>query len=446
MRALVQHDKLDAVGVCPVEKGEFLLRLAVDNNLQTLVEIGVWKGSSLMYMAEAAAKTGGKVYGIDPYALSNLVNKIPDAALDKYIFESLVTDQKILDGVFETLAATIKNNGLSDRVSLIRKTSADACADFAACSIDLLHVDGNHDEIHVTRDLENYVPRVKPGGYIVMDDCNWPGVKKAINKLLAPFTTLIYSNGLFAVYQKLAPLLNQTRHYGIVLATYRRADGSTPHYLTRAVKSVLEQTYQNFTLYVVGDKYEPAQELNDLIDAFDSPKIKYVNLPVAKEREKYTGEQLWSYGGVTAMNLGIGTALSDGIAYVFHLDHDDWWRADHIALIDECIRKTNAQWVCSKSNSLDNKTLFPDLHSSLKHIYFVPKPSVIVHSSVCMNFKTMPFFYRDLIEETGQMGQPADSDLWIRVAKYMRQNKLLSFCVNEHTCYRDEACYAKKHV
>jgi len=47
--------------------------------------------------------------------------------------------------------------------------------------IDILHIDGNHEEISSCRDVELYVPKLKTGGYLWFDDANWKETKKAIN-------------------------------------------------------------------------------------------------------------------------------------------------------------------------------------------------------------------------------------------------------------------------
>jgi predicted O-methyltransferase YrrM len=40
--------------------------------------------------------------------------------------------------------------------------------------IDILHLDGNHSAEASTRDVENYLPRLRRGGYLWFDDVNWP--------------------------------------------------------------------------------------------------------------------------------------------------------------------------------------------------------------------------------------------------------------------------------
>ena len=40
-------------------------------------------------------------------------------------------------------------------------------------SIGLLHIDGNHEYEHVLADVRAWAPRVKPGGWLVLDDYDW---------------------------------------------------------------------------------------------------------------------------------------------------------------------------------------------------------------------------------------------------------------------------------
>ena len=100
---------------------------------------------------------------------------------------------------------------------------------------------------------------------------------------------------------------------GIVIATYQRKDGSTPKYLTRALDSVFNQTYKNFKIYLIGDRYEDNEEINNIVSKYDSSRLEFKNLSIAKERDFYDNKNaLWSYGGVNAINIGVGLCLSEG--------------------------------------------------------------------------------------------------------------------------------------
>ena len=130
---------------------------------------------------------------------------------------------------------------------------------------------------------------------------------------------------------------------GIVITTYQKSDGSTPTLLKRAIESVKNQTYQDYTLIIIGDKYEDNNEFEAICNSFElGDKIVCKNLPYAQEREKYPlgSKKLWSAGGVNARNYGIDLSLSLGLEYICHLDHDDYWHPQHLEIINYVIKET----------------------------------------------------------------------------------------------------------
>jgi glycosyltransferase involved in cell wall biosynthesis len=220
----------------------------------------------------------------------------------------------------------------------------------------------------------------------------------------------------------------------ILIPTYMRKDGSTPKYLTRSLDSVFNQTHQDFKIYLIGDKYENEEEVKNILSKYDSEKIFFKNLDVAKERDSYTNKwAIWSYGGVNALNVGIDISLSEGNNYICHLDHDDYWENNHLELINKCIEETNSDWICTKSNYVNNRIL-PLVNGTGLYINHIPKSQSLIHSSVCMNFKTLPFKYRDLFAENGVVGLPADAELWDRCAKHILTHNLKSTLINTVTC------------
>jgi glycosyltransferase involved in cell wall biosynthesis len=220
----------------------------------------------------------------------------------------------------------------------------------------------------------------------------------------------------------------------ILIPTYMRKDGSTPKYLTRSLDSVFNQTHQDFKIYLIGDKYENEEEVKNILSKYDSEKIFFKNLDVAKERDSHKNKwAIWSYGGVNALNVGIDISLSEGNNYICHLDHDDYWENNHLELINKCIEETNSDWICTKSNYVNNRIL-PLVNGTGLYINHIPKSQSLIHSSVCMNFKTLPFKYRDLFAENGVVGLPADAELWDRCAKHILTHNLKSTLINSVTC------------
>lgn len=232
---------------------------------------------------------------------------------------------------------------------------------------------------------------------------------------------------------------------GIVISTYYRKDGSTLKYLTRALDSIFNQTYQNFKIFLIGDKYENENEVLELLKKYDSKKIFFTNLSEAKERDNYIDPRaIWSYGGVNAVNIGIGMALEEDYEYICHLDHDDWWSNNHLEEISNCINNTKSNWICTKSTYMNPNVFLPNLITDKKYTNFLPSSSALIHSSVCMNFKEITLRYRDIFLETGNIGLPADADLWERTRELLTSIGQTGIFINTLTCYHDEEGFSKK--
>ena len=215
----------------------------------------------------------------------------------------------------------------------------------------------------------------------------------------------------------------------IKIPTYQRSDGRTPEVLTRALESIKSQTYQNYRVYLIGDKYEDNDEFLRLASIIDPDKIYVENLPYAKEREKYTGHALWCTGGVNANNHAIDRILNDGIDYICHLDHDDWWEPNHLEEIAKAIDSTDCGFILTKSYYRSYSHILPTLESSP----FFPRVGDLIHSAVCINFKRINLRYRDLIEEQG-IQYVADGDMWERISEYMKLNNINGMLINKLTC------------
>jgi glycosyltransferase involved in cell wall biosynthesis len=114
---------------------------------------------------------------------------------------------------------------------------------------------------------------------------------------------------------------------GIVIATYRRPDEKTPFYLRRLLRTIFSQSFKDFKVYVIGDKYSNDQEFINILRWFPMNQIYFKNLPIAMERDLYFDNPtaLWSVGGCNAVNFGMNVAQADGCNYICFPDHDDYW-------------------------------------------------------------------------------------------------------------------------
>jgi len=223
---------------------------------------------------------------------------------------------------------------------------------------------------------------------------------------------------------------------GIIITTYQRLDGSTPSLLKRAINSIKEQTHQDYTLIVIGDKYENNNEFEIICNDKDlKGKIHYINLPYAKEREKYSlgSKELWSAGGVNARNHGINIGLKLGLSYICHLDHDDYWHPQHLELINYTIELIPDVAVINTCSTYFDSYL-PQVKLTNEIIPSEIKCGNLIYSSVCINYNKIFLRYRDVYEETGKE-LVADADFWNRISIFIKENKLKSYLITSLTCF-----------
>jgi glycosyltransferase involved in cell wall biosynthesis len=112
----------------------------------------------------------------------------------------------------------------------------------------------------------------------------------------------------------------------IIISTYYRKDGRSSSFLTRALNSIANQTYQDYKIFLTGDRYENNEEFETICKSFPYPeKLFYQNLEVAKERDIFDNKvDIWKFGGTNAINHAINTLSDEGFNYIVKLDHDDF--------------------------------------------------------------------------------------------------------------------------
>jgi hypothetical protein len=125
------------------------------------LEIGVYKGRTLALIQAAADLLGktGTIVGVTPLSGDG----------DKYSgYET--TDY------FAAIRRSFSNSGLSfDNTRIIKGFSQEEPTLYEASQqgpYDILFIDGCHDYEVVCKDIENYLPMLKPGGILVMDDAS----------------------------------------------------------------------------------------------------------------------------------------------------------------------------------------------------------------------------------------------------------------------------------
>jgi glycosyltransferase involved in cell wall biosynthesis len=231
---------------------------------------------------------------------------------------------------------------------------------------------------------------------------------------------------------------------GVTIHTYQRADGQTPKLLTRAIQSIVNQSYQNFKIFIVGDKYDDNQEFEDIMQSFGiGDKIVYENLSFAHERDKYLGVHniaLWNCGGANALNHANNLAKAHGITKVCHLDHDDVWLPNHLELISKAIsEKGNPAFIHTLSQYLNNP-VFPQMPVDGQAVVHYPSYCNLIHSSVYYDLEQIHLPYRDMYEEMGIIF-PSDGDMWNRITEKSTAENLKCYVIREVTCIHENENY-----
>jgi Methyltransferase domain len=145
---------------------------------RVVIEVGVWKGASVIFMAKKLRELGldAVVIAIDTWlgSVENWTNPAERPGI------------KLTHGypqLYFTFAANIISEGLQDYVVPLPLDSVNARHLISRSGIvsDMIHIDGGHDYQSVTTDLTQWWPVLRSGGLYVGDDYHphWVEVVKA---------------------------------------------------------------------------------------------------------------------------------------------------------------------------------------------------------------------------------------------------------------------------
>lgn len=172
----VIEDAQSLPGWCTPARAALLMDTIVDHSLRTCVEVGVFGGSSCVPIAEALRYQGhGVVHAVDAWqldvALAAFVPNGPDwqwwSALD-------------LDSVHAEFCALIDRRALQLHCRVVRMESHDAAARFADGTIDFVHFDGAHHDAQFLDDIQCFWPKIRDGGYILVNDAHWHCMQRGL--------------------------------------------------------------------------------------------------------------------------------------------------------------------------------------------------------------------------------------------------------------------------
>lgn len=169
-------------GWCVPEKVYKLMDLVHKTKPKKVIEVGVFGGSSVYPIAQALKfnHNGGVIYAIDPWK--------EEACLEGYEpgdpnYEWWKNSSK-LNKIYNGFVRMIHEKNLLNFCKTMRMTSVQAVDSFDDDSIDILHIDGNHTEERAYGDVVLYMPKLKKGGYLYLDDADWSSTHKAVDFLM----------------------------------------------------------------------------------------------------------------------------------------------------------------------------------------------------------------------------------------------------------------------
>lgn len=149
-----------------------------------IIEVGTWKGSSAIRMAELlrAREIDGTVVCVDTWlgGLDHILNPMaPEWDIGRYRTHGY-------PALYYQFLANVVHAGCQDYIVPFPNTSAIAARwlDRLGLRADLVYVDASHDEEDVYRDVVDYWKVLRPGGVMLGDDWSdyWPGVVQAVTR------------------------------------------------------------------------------------------------------------------------------------------------------------------------------------------------------------------------------------------------------------------------
>ena len=237
--------------------------------------------------------------------------------------------------------------------------------------------------------------------------------------------------------------MNPDQKFAIVMPTYCRKNGKTPEYLKRSLESIKNQTFNNWDLIVVADKYEPREELNTILSEFVNTlptcnKVVYIyNDHVERDHIK-NNYSLWCVAGATSVNYGIMHARLYNYKYYAHLDDDDYWDSTHIEKLTRVYNMfPNCIFACSQSQ-YGTRHVLPIKMDVFPNNMIIGL-GCLIHSAISFRLDFIPFMYTTYFEEFGNNFEPSDGNMLNKIRRFLEKHpEYCSVYNSELTCFHIE--------
>lgn len=197
----------------------------------------------------------------------------------------------------------------------------------------------------------------------------------------------------------------------VIIPTYNRYE-----LLIHAIKSVLDQTYQNFEIIVINDASTDKRYYNGILENF--PKTRVIHLDI-NQREKYN--KTFAQGIVR--QYGMDIANGEWIAF---LDDDDFYLQNKFEMQIKEMKRTNSLFCTTNTYIVRHNKISEDkLDIKIGCVYYdaYNLPEILTFSHISesnfINCSTV-IIHRSIIKKTGRFKiiVAEDWDYWKRAIKY----------------------------
>jgi len=184
-------------GWCDFEKGIEIGKIVFESKPQRIADVGVFEGKSTLALAQACKLNGsGTVYAIDSWKKEDCLDDETNTHQEWWATLNL-------DNHYEAFVGHCVRAQVVKHIQFCRMSSWDASRFLP--DMDMVHIDANHAEWPSTSDVVNWLPKLKVGGCLIMDDVNWDSTQTAI-RFVEKYCTLIkrydLKESVFSIYRK----------------------------------------------------------------------------------------------------------------------------------------------------------------------------------------------------------------------------------------------------
>jgi predicted O-methyltransferase YrrM len=148
-------------------------KMIASKNYDIVVELGVWKGHSVTFLANQIKKLGfnGKIYAVDLWGDSYQWTEPKNKKLKSQV-----------PVLYDIYTEVKKRGGVMDMITDLKGMSWEMAEKFEDGTVDFVFIDADHKYESVVKDIKAWLPKMREGGIISGHDYNNPcGVKQAVD-------------------------------------------------------------------------------------------------------------------------------------------------------------------------------------------------------------------------------------------------------------------------